>query len=95
METISEGQVTERHEYKCQPYYLRGIKPHGTPKVNTVSLVTFEIDGFMLRFKDTVSPDDWGKISIEYTDGFATVPEDIKLAQKQMILEERAVAKAK
>ncbi len=93
--TLAEEQVTEKHEYKCQPYYLRGINPHGTPKINTVSLTNFEIDGYMLRFTDIVDPNDWGKISIEYIDGFATMPEDIKLAQKQMILEERAVSKAK
>lgn len=93
--SLIESEVTEKHTYKKQPYILRWICPHWVVKVNSTPLENYDLSWFQLRFSDLVSPNDWWKINISYMDGYATIPSDIKLAQLQMISEERIVSKSK
>lgn len=101
--TLSTVNITaERHKptYTKDPvtgvaYYLDEINPHGTVTINAVAPTKFEITGSRLFVLDwSGSLDDFGKVSIGYEAGYATIPADIKLAQNLIVADKRGKRKA-
>lgn len=79
--TLDRATYEEFHDNKSVwPYYLNELNAVSVDKVNDAAFsTTYLLEGRRLQFKTGFTDfDDWGRIRIDYTAWYETIPQDIK-----------------